>query len=213
MNLLCPPLGIIVFVLTDLQQNLHRFEQLLLRYSNDMDNDQNKLTPWAIRYGAMPNSHKSGFTLIDYSSFLGAISSTKQHENDESEIFQRDRLFGMTTRELDQLDALFTRDLMSGVLSNIPIVPFLQRRHWEKSPSSDFSRSDLYPVEGGSGGFWIADNDDIWTILDPCVRIASRILMSGNLLPWVRGNVLRSVYLLIMPLVWGPSSRRSAGDS
>jgi len=148
-----------------------------------MASNQNGLTPWAKRYGAMPNSHKSGLTPIDYL-FPRQISAAKQQELRESERFQQSRLYGFTTRELGQLDALCTRDLVPGNLQN-GIVPFLQRDSWEKVPAQpDFQRSRLYPVKNGTG-MWIADNDEVWKVLEPCVRVASRLLLSTYLLPWV----------------------------
>jgi hypothetical protein len=149
-----------------------------------MASDENHLIPWAKRYGAMPNSHKSGLTPIEYL-FPGQISAAKQKEIDQSVMFQQLRLYGFATRELRQLDALCTRDLVQGNLQN-GIVPFLQRSCWEKVHARpDFHRAHLYPVKGGTG-MWIADNDEVWTVLEPCVRVASQILMSTDLLPWVR---------------------------
>lgn len=131
----------------------------------------------------MPNSHKSGFTPIDYT-FPSKISAARENEITAIEALQTHRFYGFTARELGQLDALCTRDLVPGNLKN-GIVPFLRRENWEKVPYAHFSRKHLYPVEGGTG-MWIADNDEVWKVLEPCVRLASRILLSVELLPWVR---------------------------
>jgi hypothetical protein len=32
---------------------------------------------------------------------------------------------------------------------------------------------------------WSADNDEVWNIMEPIVRLASRILTSVHVMPWV----------------------------
>jgi hypothetical protein len=148
-----------------------------------MATGQENLTPWAKRYGALPGTNKSGLTPIDYL-FPAPTSATQSQEVFQSEQFQQFKLMGFTTRELGQLDALCTRDLVPGNLSN-GILSFLQRDAWERRPARpEFQRKYFYRVKGSSGT-WIARNDEVWRVLEPCVRLATRILMSTYLLPWV----------------------------
>jgi hypothetical protein len=144
------------------------------------------LKSWAVKYGALANgrfgSNKSGFTPIDY--VFPTLGSTPDPNVMAIENFQRENLFAFTSRELGQLDYLPTRELMPGNLQN-DIMPLLQRENWETAPAHpDFTRDHLYPLQNGKG-MWSADNDEVWSVVEPIVKLASRMLMSVHVMPWV----------------------------
>jgi len=161
-----------------------------------MATDQENLTPWAKRYGALPGTNKSGLTPIDYL-FPAPVTAAQSQEVARIEQFQQLKFMGFTTRELGQLDTLCTRDLVSGNLSN-GIISFLQRDSWERRPARpEFQRKHLYRLKNGSGK-WVARNSEVWRILEPIVRLASRILMSTHLLPWVYSQYPNRIQVLIL---------------
>lgn len=49
----------------------------------------------------------------------------------------------------------------------------------------DFERKGLYPIGGGFAGDWVAGNEVVGRVLEPCLRIATMILDSSHLIPWV----------------------------
>ncbi|KAF4629310.1 hypothetical protein G7Y89_g8843 [Cudoniella acicularis] len=107
----------------------------------------------------------------------------QNREIDLIEDYQKQQLYGFTTRELADLDALCIRDILPGNLQN-DIIPLFDRPSWELSPAQPaFTRKFLYPFADGSG-YWTAHNDEMWRILEPVVRLASRMLMLSYLLPW-----------------------------
>ncbi|KUJ17619.1 uncharacterized protein LY89DRAFT_546953, partial [Mollisia scopiformis] len=97
---------------------------------------------------------------------------------------QRSNLYGFTTRELTELDCMPTREVKPADVQSY-IIPLLQRQTWETVPvQPDFQRTRLYPLKNGNGN-WVASNDVVWQVMEPCVRLASQTLMSAHLLPWV----------------------------
>jgi hypothetical protein len=131
---------------------------------------------WVAKYGAIANgkfgAHKSGFSPLDY--VFPTLGQIPDPSIAAIETFQRNVLYGFTSRELGQLDCLPTRELMPGNLQN-SILPILQRENWERMPPQhDFTRDHLYPLKNGSG-MWSADNDEVWDVMEPIVKLASRI--------------------------------------
>ena len=140
---------------------------------------------WGSKYGATARGRfgsKSGFSPTDY--ILPTLANSSNPERVAVKNFQRAFLYGFTTRELGQLDCLPTRELLPGNLSN-DIIPMLRRENWERAPPQpDFTRDHLYPLRNGNRT-WSGDNDDVWEILEPVVRMTSRMLMSIHFMPWV----------------------------
>ncbi|KAL2071981.1 hypothetical protein VTL71DRAFT_11324 [Oculimacula yallundae] len=140
------------------------------------------LTDWARKYGRYSfTDHKSGLTPIEYV----FARSGGQSNPDEGmyEEYQRSLLRGFTTRELGQLDCLPTRELIT---SNLPafILPMLRIEHWETTPAQpDFLRDNLYPLANGQG-MWVASNPVVWSILQPILALATKMLTSLYVLPW-----------------------------
>lgn len=99
------------------------------------------------------------------------------------EDFQRQKLWGFTTRELIQLNAISTSSLKPASLENV-VIPLLSKQRWEKTPPDAFTRTSLYPLENGEG-VWIMDNPVVERVMEPILRLASRILISSHMLPWV----------------------------
>jgi len=106
------------------------------------------------------------------------------------EKIQREEMFeGFTSRELVDLDVWTTRELKAGDLSN-PIMDLLHRDRWEKGPDVKTERENLPSLRRNNvgKGDWTAANADIYAELEPVLMIASRILMSIHLVPWVRSS-------------------------
>ncbi|KAF4635704.1 hypothetical protein G7Y89_g2397 [Cudoniella acicularis] len=152
------------------------------------------LTEWVLKYGAAPDKHKSDLT----------PTAPRIPAQDPDEFYclelidnsQRQRLGGFTTRELADLDTLCVRDVTPGNLRN-GVIQLLQRDSWGRIPAQpEFKRSDLYPLRGRPGEHWTAHNNEIWEILRPILKIASRILIfsekSSN--SSSRGQVARCLF-------------------
>jgi hypothetical protein len=156
----------------------------------------------AQRYGVYPGTdpltnpkipHRSALTPVDtlFPVYPGTLSDQQKAEralDERIEKIQRDELFwGFTSREFVDLDVFTFRKLKGRNLTN-GIVPLLRMENWEKVVSPDWERDYLYPLDKNNPGMgnWIASNDIVYEQLRPCLQIASRILASMYLLPWVR---------------------------
>jgi len=149
-------------------------------------------------YGAPPPEYdfRSGLTPIDTlfpadPKNLSREEKLVQAQNKEIAEFQQEKFSGFTTRELVDLDVWTTRKLKAGDLQN-PIISLLERQNWETGPYPEVHRSQLPSLRNSTGevGDWTAANDKIWEALKPAVQIASRVLDSIHLVPWVRGSLL-----------------------
>ncbi|KAE9371054.1 hypothetical protein N431DRAFT_483664 [Stipitochalara longipes BDJ] len=120
---------------------------------------------------------------------LSPRTSNSQTRSPE-EIFQRYALKGYTTTELIELDAHSNRQLRQGNLQN-PILEFMDRKRWELR---DFPP---LPLPGGgptlSNGYWAADNDLVWNVMKPCLRLASRMFACLPYHPWFDAFLLGPV--------------------
>lgn len=126
---------------------------------------------------------KTGYSPLEVK-FPGQKQTTRARMyRDTIEEFQHDKLAGFTSRDLQQMDCLTTRELRSSTLDN-PIIPLLQKENWEKTPHSDFPKRDMYQIRGHPG-VWSAHNETVWSILKPILQLASELLQSADLLPWV----------------------------
>jgi hypothetical protein len=81
------------------------------------------LTPFAKRYGALPEKHFSGLTQVPEIS-PRSLSDQERQQIAEVEAYQRANLGRFTTRELRQLDCLPDRELKAANLREI-ITPIL----------------------------------------------------------------------------------------
>lgn len=136
----------------------------------------------ARKYCYGPKSTKSGFTPVDY---LFPSNSTEANSVKilRIEEYQRSKLFGFTTRELTQLDAISSRKLRPATLRN-GIIPLLRKERWEKVQPDAFTRRDLCEMKDGKGK-WSLHNPVVERVMMPSLRLASRVLMSAHVLPWV----------------------------
>lgn len=142
------------------------------------------LTEYARIYGPKGNESYSGLTPI---ALMFPEKQTKEEREymQGREAFQRDNLLGFTSRELAELDVISSRKLKDGNLRN-GILPIMERDRWEtRPPYPHWRRNHLYKVTNAPG-YWSVDNPDVWRVLEPCLRLASRYVMSMHCLPWVR---------------------------
>lgn len=139
------------------------------------------LTEFARKYGALTGQNRSGFTPDE-----GSIPYVGPSPFDiwDPTAHQRANLYGFTSEELQRLDCLPTRELKPSNLQN-QILLIFGRETWDAGPLPDYDRDFFYPLENGNG-LWDVSDDDIWNLLQPCLVLASRILISVHLLPWVR---------------------------
>jgi hypothetical protein len=77
-------------------------------------------------------------------------------------------LFTFTTKDLLELDVISLRTFKKSNL-RIPILPFLRRYQWDNG-------THTHKVSFDSKGFFTAHNPTIWTILEPVLVLASRML-------------------------------------
>lgn len=142
------------------------------------------LTPFARQYGPVHNANYSLITPVAPRYPVKETPEQVQHRIIR-ENYQRRGFCGFTSRELAQLDVISTRDLKPSDF-NHGIIPILAKDRWEiQGPAPVWKRSYLYPIASGQG-FWSVDNPDVWRVLEPCLLLASRYMMSMHCLPWVR---------------------------
>lgn len=145
---------------------------------------QNQLSTFAQKYGPLPRQNHSGLTPLA-PSFPWPRTKNLQNPLLQREAHQRNVLMGFTSQELAQLDIISDRDLKEPNLQNA-IHPIMARNRWEgQPPHPRYYRDYMYPLLSGKG-FWTVGNPDVWKVLEPCLRLASRFLMSMHCLPWVR---------------------------
>lgn len=141
------------------------------------------LTEFARKYGVSKfSTFQSGLTPNDPS-----FPSLLQPSPLPNEAYQRRGLYGFTTEELARKDCLPIRELKPGNLQN-GIIDVLKRENWEKSARKPrftyHSRTSLYKMKNGKG-YWTMVNDEAWNVMVPCLKLASRMIMSAHTIPWV----------------------------
>jgi hypothetical protein len=141
------------------------------------------LTAWARKYGRFSiTDYKSGLTPTEYE--FARLGDQWTPDGNIYEKHQKRKLMGFSSRELGQLDCLPTRELLPSTLPKF-ILPMLRIENWETVPvQPDFPRDALYPMANGQG-MWVASNPLIWPILEPVLILASKMLTSIYVLPWV----------------------------
>jgi hypothetical protein len=153
------------------------------------------LTDFARLYGHNPNENFSKLTPV-IPPFPGRESVAERQFRLQKEQYQRENLLGFTTRELANLDVISDRALKTGNLQNC-ILRIMSQDRWETSPPyPHWPRDIFYPVNNGHG-FWTVSNPDVWRILEPCLRMASRYVMSMHCLHWVR-VLCAGIFLLLI---------------
>lgn len=172
---------------------------------------QPQLTVFAQKYGPYPGQTFSGLTPIA-PQFPGPQTKEANQLRIEKENWQRQACWGFTTRELAQLDVFSSRKLNDESLQN-GILPLMARDRWEtKPPSPHWKRDFLYRMKDGTGLFTV-DNADVWRVLEPCVRLASRHVTSIHCLPWVRvQRRLCSCMLIVRDIVRRSHKRSEEAD-
>lgn len=150
---------------------------------------------WASKYGdraqrqGLGIGNKSFLTPVDTVFPTNIELSDEQLEqlmlNNAAEIFQRDNFYGFTTRELVDLDAITSRYLNPLNLPNRVIAPLLR---WETVPpmQPNGTPRTFYPIGHGFSGVWEASNPIVWSALQPSLVLASQMITSLHMLPWVK---------------------------
>jgi len=133
---------------------------------------------------------------------LSAQELERNAQNRAAENFQKQELYGFTTRELVDLDAISARYLKPQDLSNGIIPPLLR---WVQRPYKlmDGSPGYFYPIGFGYPGVWAASNPIVWSAMYPALVLASQMLTSIHMLPWVSSQTrfrlrYRSLHVSLM---------------
>ncbi|KUJ23693.1 uncharacterized protein LY89DRAFT_775959 [Mollisia scopiformis] len=126
---------------------------------------------------------KSGLTPIYANPYAGFDELV---EEEVLQQYQRDRFHTFTTEELEALESLaFQRPVEQPEnLDGLPIHDIFRRENWaHPRPLNQGS----WPIGLGtdeSDGFWDVNNNDVWNILQPCLKLATVILTNHNTSPW-----------------------------
>ncbi len=110
---------------------------------------------WEPKWGLLDGTTVSGYSPVE-SVFPKFSPDPKDLEdidkkrtaqlNRDRETWQREQLFGFTTRELVDLDAITTRKLKKGDLRN-QLHPLLKRKNWEVAPDISHKRNYMYDLD------------------------------------------------------------------
>lgn len=142
---------------------------------------------WAAKYGAndqitsnTPGSC-SGITPI-FPTGIGNNALKRDPRDEESEDIQKEQLYGFTTQELIDLDAITRRTLQPPpATSDARIAPFWRRENWADGGifADGSGKFQMYPLPLGFDGDWIAKNDVVWNIMEPILILASSLLVQN----------------------------------
>jgi hypothetical protein len=138
-------------------------------------------TEWARKYGRRnPTDIHSGLSPIYPNLLDGAslIHGTGRRPVQEllDEQFQRTR-FDFTTQELVDIGCITSQPFKPGNLNN-QLLPFLRQERWDDG-------THLYQFPAPGGGIWTAHNPQVWAVLEPVLRLASRIFGDLMMTPFV----------------------------
>jgi hypothetical protein len=139
------------------------------------------LTPFARKYFPAPDHQQTNF--FQTKSLLTPLSPRNDISSEDAgaraEKYQREALSGYTTRELMDLDAITFRELNPISLQN-PINEIMSRDRWTLR---DYPP---HPIAGGSANdHWESNNELVWSLMEPCLRLASRMFSNMHKHPWV----------------------------
>lgn len=133
---------------------------------------------------------KSGFTpLSPYNPTIQIASPGAANLRQDIQVYQKARFWGFTTRDLQDLDAITSRELREFSI-NAPVNPIFGLDRWEKYLRSWYTRNYMYRLPGSLVGEaadteWTANHPKVWEALEPCLRLASLILENLPKHPWV----------------------------
>ena len=142
----------------------------------------------------------SGWTPVENTFPTFPVSNAGLTDLDKARIkFQRRKLFGFTTLELQDLDVITTRPLRPGNLSN-KLFYLFERDRWAEELPSNFTINKPYPLPTPLQGnckhpvaelvfntdlLGVAKNDVVWDAIEPSLRLASHIISNVHMMPWV----------------------------
>ena len=118
---------------------------------------------------------KSGLTPIDPVNPNVAVKPESQKERQLHEAYQRKYLRQFTSRELQDADSLEIENLALGGLGQVPLHPVFQRNKWSEEDED---------IGDGIDGKWGGQNDKVWEVLQPCLRLATRLLENSQVGLW-----------------------------
>ncbi|KAH6720933.1 hypothetical protein BKA61DRAFT_731131 [Leptodontidium sp. MPI-SDFR-AT-0119] len=122
---------------------------------------------WAAKYGenvqitSNPPGSRSGLTPVSLAG-VGRNALKRDPRDEEAETFQKEQLYGFTTQELIDLDAITQRRLKPPPAKvHAYIAPFWRKGNWSDGAlfPDGKGRIETYPLPLGFHGKWIANND------------------------------------------------------
>ncbi|KAF4635589.1 hypothetical protein G7Y89_g2498 [Cudoniella acicularis] len=154
-----------------------------------------KRTPFAKKYNVLPKEEdkydlfhrygKSGFTPTAPLTIIPRTGNEIQHVA-QIEASQKTFFYGFTARDLFDMGAFSDPEVKSTRNLTNPILPFLERHNWEypNDPRSKTLNRAFFPIEAVGDcyttppdrfGDWHVKNPIVWDLLDPILRLTSRI--------------------------------------
>lgn len=144
---------------------------------------------YAMKYGEWVGAPgRSGLTPLPLS-FPNLMPTREEAEmqltNEQIKRFQLGLFSFYTTRDMMDSGVLTTRKMRSNNLTN-SISDCLENWETEDTVDPEFSRRSVYHIAGQpEGSNWVAHNPLVKPLLDPILRLTSRILHNMHMLPWV----------------------------
>jgi hypothetical protein len=144
------------------------------------------MTMWADYIGEageewLAEDGKSGLTPLRYFHNLPYSPSLEEWKQREMiEIYQKYCFEGFTTRQLIQAGAAAVGgNWRMSDLTEIHDV--FSRDKWDTSLPEHLA---FFPLGQEREGYWRADNDDVWRILEPCFALATKFIVNSYCWPW-----------------------------
>ncbi|KAM0152810.1 hypothetical protein ACHAPG_007473 [Botrytis cinerea] len=141
----------------------------------------------SVDHRILGNEAKSGVTpREDYSKSHRSIRRGNWKESYyELETYQRNRFNGFTTFDLYTMKCLAALDT-DVFLHNLrnPIHPCFEESKWLTENDMPKHKGAI-PILGDEIGFWMADNPVVWTLLKPCLQLATMMLHNECKYSWL----------------------------
>ncbi|KAM0126583.1 hypothetical protein ACHAP3_009244 [Botrytis cinerea] len=141
----------------------------------------------SVDHRILGNEAKSGVTpREDYSkSHRSRRRGNWKESSYELETYQRKRFNGFTTFDLHTMKCLAALDTDVSLYNlRNPIHPCFEESKWVTENDMPKHKGAI-PILGDEIGFWMADNPVVWTLLKPCLQLATMMLHNECKYSWL----------------------------